>query len=838
MWNRALVALSVLAACAGGGESHEGSAVVAERRAEVAEEPEPRGLLVRVIDDETGRPVPGARVMYCDAECMPWGFPKFELLVAMHDLRDLARKIGITTTTNEAGETRVPWSFPQACVMTEAGELWGLGPREWNALLPTEPVLLPISRGTPVKVRVQDVDGQPVAGVPVELLLRCTRQRSVIARTVSGQDGRAEFPHADRLVDLHQAMHWAHFDEGGTVEADVMSVSYSMLGLDPRPVEDTIPPVDVVPLVVPRCGSVTADVLALQREDAGPVHVVLRDDMPDEWDERSPELPVPGMRHMVADASGMVRFDHVPITRAMKLLAWREGAAAVAEQRIAALTRPRENVHVVFASDPIDARIHGTVQEAGGQPVADAEFWLTDVLARAQWQNGHRVLVRTDRAGRWSANVLGNFKVRARQFELDRRGWTEFERTEFHVERMIEFGADVDTGPVRLAPKALLASGTVTSSTGAPLRDVLVGWKPDEGWWDPYMVWTDAHGRFELWTEASDEAAPETGPSSEPRKKRRLHARGRGYGAFESAPIAVGARDRTLALHTRTESLTLRFRVRDALDVAPLRFELANEQDHANGPSVQARIDRTPEPTRFIVTWLGVEPGDHDVLVKWRSGALHAPILVRVWPHDVEPVRELDLTPFLRRIEVRATDRRGEPVRRVMLNCGGAEDSFWQWRLHAQDGRYELSIPQAATWLRLESMDGGSWSTERIASRIEARLDTALLARVSLTNAPELPAGFRYLVDDTDYSGWPDLMLGHLLRAGACRPPAAAEFAYSEAGDQELIVYLDPPPGWPKRPIPVAQQSVTLSETGGDEITIRIDPARVAEVLEQWRAWR
>ncbi len=838
MWNRTLLALSVLAACAGGGASHEAGAVVAERRAEVAGEPEPRGLLVRVIDDETGRPVPGARVTYCDAECMPWGFPKFELLVSMQDLRDLAKRVGVTTTTDSAGETRVPWSFSSACVMAESGGLWGLGPSDWNAPLPTEPVLIPISRGTPVQVRVQDVDGQPVAGVPVELLLRCTRQRSVIARTLSGQDGRAEFPHADRLIDLHHAMHWAHFDEGGSVEEDMISVSYSMLGLDPRPVEDTIPPAEVVPLVVPRCGTVTADVRAVQHVGMGRVHVALRADMPDKWDDRRPELPVPGMRHAAADASGMVRFEHVPISRAMKLLAWREGDAAAVARQVAALTRAGEAVHVVLGPELVDARMHGTVQDADGKPVANAEFWLTDVLAGARWWNDHRVRVRTDREGRWSTRVLGDFSARTREFELDRPGWGSFERVEFRVERMIEYGAIVDVGPIRLAPVALQVTGTVLTSVGEPLSNVLVGCAHGDEWQRPGMVWTDARGRFELWGEPVDGAEAELGPGSKPRKKLRVQAKGRGYGAFESAPIAIGSRDRTVHLHTRTERLTLRVRVRDAVDREPLGFQLANEAGGAAEPSVQARIDRTSDPTWYTVTWLGVEPGDHDVLVKWHGEPLCAPIPARVWAQEPERALEVDLTPFLRRVTLRVSDRRGEPVRRITMLLRGPGEGWWQSRVLSSNGQYEVSIPAAATEIGLVAFGAGGWGSEQIQDRLEARLSREHMARVLLPDAPKLPSGFRYLIDNVDYSDRGDLMLGYLLRAAPCHPPVAAEFEYDEAGDQDLFVYIDPPPGWPRRPIPIAQQSVTLSETGGDEITIRVDPARVAEVLEQWRTWR
>lgn len=840
MWNRALVALSVLAACAGGGASHEAGAVVAERRAEVAREPEPRGLLVRVIDDETGRPVPGARVTYCDAECMPDGFPKFELLVAMQDFRDLAKRIGITTTANEAGETRVPWSFPSACVMAEAGELWGLGPSDWNAPLPTEPVLIPISRGTPVQVRVQDVEGRPVAGVPIEILLRSAGERSVIVRRLSDPRGQVVCSHAERLIALHRAMHWALFDEGDSVEADAISVSYSMLGLDPRPVEDTLPPTDVVTLVVPRCGTVTADVLALQEEGAGRVHVVLRDDLSDEEDDERAELPLPGLRHAVADASGMVRFEHVPISRAMKVLAWREGDAAAATQRVAALTRAGENVHVAFDSQVADAGIRGMVLDCDGQPVANAEFWLTDILAADQWQDGQRTRVQTDRNGMWSARVLGDLEVRARAFELARTGKSPFRnRAEFLVGRTIEPGAEVDTRPVTLGSRALRAAGIVRSPTGDPLRDVLVGfdeWGQAYHW--PTRVWSDDHGYFELWGDAS--AASPAGPSlnSPPRAKHRLIAKGRGYAAITSAPIASGAQELTLQLQARTEPLTLRFRVRDASDLEALSFALANEADVAGAPSVQARIDRTADPSWYTVTWLGVEPGDHDVLVRWRGRPVHAPIPVRIPARAGDPVLAIDLALSQRRITLRVIDPDGLPLRRVMLTFHGTEDAWWELQLHSKTGEYTASIPAPATAMTAWAPGSGFWSSYRIDDHMEARLTHASIARISLLDAPPLPEGFRYLIGRTDFSGTSDLNLADYVYAAECRPPGAARYPYAAGRDCTMFVYLDPPPGWPKRPIPVAQQSVTLSDSGGDKITIRVDPARVAEVLEQWRAWR
>lgn len=146
-------------------------------------------LAVRVLHRESRQPVAGAQVWFAPVTALPEGAPR-----RLHTLQSELEEHGSFVTCDAAGDGRIPRpSEEQQLVVTAVAEgLWA----HTTVGSESEAVALEMIAERTLRVRVVDLDGRPLEGVPVGLRYLSGDWSLVPFVTATlGPEGLAVFPH-------------------------------------------------------------------------------------------------------------------------------------------------------------------------------------------------------------------------------------------------------------------------------------------------------------------------------------------------------------------------------------------------------------------------------------------------------------------------------------------------------------------------------------------------------------------------------------------------------------------------------------------------------------------
>jgi len=181
--------------------SVEGARVQAGQERETQPE---EGVLLRVIDADSGAPVSGATVRFLDPDvpgAMGEGWRPIRLRA--HESAQVDA-LGSIHQTDEKGELRLPAFGKRAYVSASHDGLYDFATLRANR---RKPIVLKLVRDETVRVQVLDPAGNPCAGVPVALRpYHEEKSEDGTGRETAGGGGRGSFrsmsPNASRPRDL------------------------------------------------------------------------------------------------------------------------------------------------------------------------------------------------------------------------------------------------------------------------------------------------------------------------------------------------------------------------------------------------------------------------------------------------------------------------------------------------------------------------------------------------------------------------------------------------------------------------------------------------------------
>ena len=225
------------------------------------------GPTLTVVDGQTGRPIPEARLMMLDTQDLPW------LQVRTENPDALLATHGLRRTCDPDGRVTLPWPSGEWLIEARHQRLWNRRIFSADTATALTLSLFPVHAPPSLQVQVVDEKRQPRPGVDVVLYDRKTGAVRHTARSRT-PDGMAVFrlPRAD--VDELLA------HDGVDVALDIPGrpeVQTTLTGWPDQPVQ----------LVLPETGQLT---LLLQGPDqqpwTGPAHVRLRFEDRAGWIER------------------------------------------------------------------------------------------------------------------------------------------------------------------------------------------------------------------------------------------------------------------------------------------------------------------------------------------------------------------------------------------------------------------------------------------------------------------------------------------------------------------------------------------------------------------------
>lgn len=452
----------------------EGAASLAEaengRRATVAGEGLPASwFVVRVVCEEDGRSVPGVSVRLLD-----WGDPANAALSVLRrdQLRDREAdfaRFGVVSVTDADGRAHFPQPRSgQVLVVARHDDLYG---EAWGARVGTQQLELRLQREVRFRVLVVDDSGRPVHGAPVAWLTWFSDQARARIRTRSGADGIADLRHAQRWLPGEPG--WRH-----TLALLLPGAVQSGIAFDPL-----APPSEPPVLRLPACGSVEVEVLdADSRPFADGTQVFLQV-APDDaersrfWDRYEPSLREEAGATPALTASGVARFDFVPIGVPLEAFAFHEDLRDYFGSSYAGLSAPGEHRRLLLRLDRAPTVLTGRLMRPDGSPIADAR--VTARLAREDGSHGWVVATSADGVFRQFLDESDHPPGPERCLWLAHTDGGPDAVLLARVALPEPFGpGDAELGEIVLGGGGIIASGHVVDADGAPLAGVEVGYDP------------------------------------------------------------------------------------------------------------------------------------------------------------------------------------------------------------------------------------------------------------------------------------------------------------------------------------------------------------------------
>lgn len=354
---------------------------------------------IRILDQATGSPLPGARVVWSDdsirnrlqTEPTLVGDDEQEL---WRDTEALALRFGWQTTSNELGIARVTQT-DATTVAARHESLYGEGNFSSNLVPPRDGFRLALVPDHTLQVQVLDAAGAPAFGIPIALAVHDADGKfqslwdwSALARSRPPL-GIARVPHMQRtlryaaeqkVAQWRVRTHLPGFDDAGVI------------------VELTPPPTDPVPLRLPPCGRVLAR-LEVPGQTIDPLPTLSLYESFPKGKSRNFQGGRAGLTAK-PDADGWARFLHVPLGASFSANGSVFGGSL--SKIFPGPMQVDGEVRVVLSPSDEQILLVGRLLDANRVPLAEQKFRL--VLSGSE-QGGNNEL-RTDTAGRF-LSIIG-----------------------------------------------------------------------------------------------------------------------------------------------------------------------------------------------------------------------------------------------------------------------------------------------------------------------------------------------------------------------------------------------------------------------------------------------
>ena len=672
------------------------------------------GAIVRVIDDETGEPIPGAEVLLVLRNEIEEEALEVALTAGASNLRAILVEYGHRYRANAEGEARVlPISdYPIIMAYTEdmSGFAWQDGPGAREIEVRMKPLLK-------VHVTVVDQQGVPVPHAPVALQMRDERFSFTLFTRDADEQGEL------LLDDLQPFLE----SGGGPGNAQLAIVAHAMQtdteGDGPHVVmiDDEVLAAAEAQLVLPPTGQVQVKVV---QADGKPFLdngiVMLRHAGEQSGFGMSNEG---GLVRQVVD--GVAHFRHIALGGQELVAEFRRMGTPTSE--IVSLNGPTQAGEVVEAEIQRAARPKLSLRlvDEEGQPITEALVEIELAVATSEEESSDYWSRRSDDAGRIEFEIdplpaeRSTLSSRRLLLEIDTPGIGK-SGTQVDLSQPFAPGAH-DLGDVVLTSSPVLVQGQLVDPAGNPVARARVNLMRANVWNDEFHGWrhtevdamTDAEGRFRLQGEK---------PEGE---RFAVQVWSEEYQQLEEEVQLYGP-EQQFILQLATHFLgTMRFD--SSASISNIQIYFLNEAEDRQWVSMSQR----DEVAEFEAQ---VEPGVAYTFIAETSAGeelLRIPGLVATASSDNRPhaLQDIDLRGLLRTIVLRVEGPDGKPLDATVVVK--SEQSSWH-SYTAHQGKMELPVVKALPEVTVQHPAHAPRTLKELSSDQTIRLERAMEVSVIL----------------------------------------------------------------------------------------------------------
>lgn len=436
------------------------------------------GILVTVIDAESGKTLPKAEVMVIDLGLVDSSTLEMEMM-RQPDFEALFLHFGVVYPTNDQAQVRVP--FPEKEIVI-AGRTTTHFDFVFNLELEDDTYELRIKEVDLLRIHVVDASGQAVATAPVGLRQRANGYSSSMMRNFTDANGWANL----RLFPL-------------LVESMNPEETFAaLLGLFAEPIEEAVDlknlPAAGVTLVMPKSGSLTVN---LVNESGQPMKEYLAVSLQSVDPNQPQAIEAPEQRPDLSDTSstGKVVFTAVGFGLDILVDARNVGGILSGNSITSGPTTSNPHVEIDVVLKMEAAVIKGRLVNEEGKPGPNLTLNSNLETAHAGGSSSTGSQIRTDKDGyfRLKLDQPNNGPGAKRTLTLT------FKATRKKPERNVEIdlsrdfpSGETDIGDAMLTMPPVAVAGVILKPDGTPLYDAEVrlerrksyGDGPDDFYWD------------------------------------------------------------------------------------------------------------------------------------------------------------------------------------------------------------------------------------------------------------------------------------------------------------------------------------------------------------------
>ncbi len=627
-------------------------------------------LLIRVLEQQTRRPVPHAVVRFMSFDP---GAMSPELQKAWNTLLDAElrlEKFGKQYLCDAQGQVQVPRPKENGQACARLGQLYGQTWLQREAPLGLE---ILVQQDLALRVRALDVAGKPVIGLPVAL--RSASRENQNPELLNGWQWKTEAPDGIATI-AHLQLQLGHL-AGAQRKTWLAYAQGPGLQAESQTFDPNLPPVDPVLITLPPTGRAVVEVV----EASGAAFTG------DGWitlqlvgTKRSPS------GQQLTQETGRAVFPHVALGGRLRANGWLGTGGEVGPVEVAGPTIPGEEVTLRIGLSKSQPVLIGVALDEKRQPLAEQRLGYVIQVEHGETANHE---VKTDKDGRFRI-LLGNSFA---EKKLSRCLFFSQARP-CHMARIplasVPKGTH-DLGELVLNQGPLIVGGVAVDESGQPMTEVelgvgrfnAVGARRPRGRDEILQIWSHdiavqwpAPGRFEV-------------RGYPPEEELRVVARHRECTPCEPLPFRRGQDDLRVQL-TRGGSLAATVLTDPGLAIDGLRVvALRDDQPNAKEINTSSSEVRSRDG-RGAFTWRALATGSYTLRLRIAPDpepvvSLTGLMVVAGKACPDPRLTEIDLRGKLREIEFAAVDAEGKPVTRegqvqMVTEAGVSKDQSTRFR--------------------------------------------------------------------------------------------------------------------------------------------------------------
>ncbi len=629
-------------------------------------------LLITVVDDKTGEPVPNAELVYEDVELKMKSLGGADL--AFYEVHNKNRKadavldrFGLKTRADAKGQALVPIAARSMYIRGRHENLYGLLHLDPRRDPPEEGWQLKLTKDINFDILVRDTSGNPVANIPVAIRMDHDRERKgrpVTKSTTSHKlgtsaapDGRFRVTHLQRVI---QGYRKSSLRMSRLISTRIVP---HIPGLSRKGVEINLeaPPTEALVLTVPALGSIKVlvqDERALPIADQAWIRLIPKGgDTQDRKDYSS--------RWSASTDRGQHRFTQVPLGRSFEVAVKLRGENS--KTQIRGPSSPgQETVETVILGNS-RCILTGRATNKDGQALVDTQLSLTYKIDKRSYSAQSK----SDSEGRFRMvlenRTLDKTATSIQLVKLKNR-WSKgsMSSDEVNTNLLLSRGTH-EIGDLQLIEAPLLVSGKLISETDEDLADVGINAE--------YMRTRTTGGKLvEYWStsrqydiERSEDGNFTIHAKSEPTRWR-LKIRSKSHTSIDPIEFQPGTRDLRIKLDVGC-SLNTTVIVDDFVKQSLLRLALLPTGTLAadkfmpfseTGSGVARPFGSEPGKLRYH--WQSVTTGVFDLVVRLNGNPKPVALLPGITLPHTDKAIEIDLRGKVHMFVIRARDETGKVI--------------------------------------------------------------------------------------------------------------------------------------------------------------------------------